>query len=240
VTNHVAIVSNVLDYAGPPAVEALVAEGMFILCHAPEFSDEAARKKYESAHQGHVAAIAQSPEDLIAECIERFGRIDAIVSNDAGDIRRGAIETRTVEDYSAVLDAFSVRPFRLVAAAVPHMKAQSGGRIILITSGAPLRPSPQMSIYSAARAATNTLVKCLATELAPYGIAINAIAPFYLQSNYFPHGMDDPAMAKRIRAVVPMQRFGRPDEIGQLIALLASGKADFVSGQIIAFSGGGA
>jgi len=139
-----------------------------------------------------------------------------------------------------LLEDFAIRPYRLAAAAVPHMKSQGGGRIVLITSGAPLRPAPELALYAAARAAPNSLVKSLAIELGPFGISINAVAPFLLASNFFPRGMDDPIIAERVRAAIPMRRMGRPEEIGPLIALLASGRSDFISGQIVAFSGGGA
>jgi 3-oxoacyl-[acyl-carrier protein] reductase len=236
---RVAIITNVLDYAGPPAAMALATD-FCVLCHSKYFTDDEAASIYSTQHPDRTVAKAQTPEDLVEEALSKFGRIDVAISNDAGDIRRGPIEDRSTDDFRALLESFAVAPFRLVAAVLPRMKEQREGRIILITSGAALRPTPQMTLYSAARAAANSMVRGLATEIGPAGLSINAIAPFYLQSNYFPSGMNDPELAKRIHELIPMKRFGQPEEIGALIELLSSGKADFISGQIIGFSGAGA
>ncbi|MET0983943.1 MAG: SDR family oxidoreductase [Steroidobacteraceae bacterium] len=239
-TNKIAVVTNVSDYAGPPAVAALVADGFHVLGHSPRFADATARREFESEHPHRIASATESVEDVVKEALERFGRIDVAISNDAGETRQGPIQERSTQDFRNVLEAFTVAPFRLISAVVPHMRAQSSGRIILITSGAPLRPMPNMSLYSAARAAANMLVRTLATEIGAAGIAINAIAPYLLLSNYFPDGMDNPDFAQMVHSLVPMKRPGQPEEIGALISLLASGKADFISGQVIGFSGGGA
>jgi NAD(P)-dependent dehydrogenase (short-subunit alcohol dehydrogenase family) len=240
VGERVVAITDVLNYIGPPAAEALAADGMRVLCHSGQFADPRAREAFEAQHANQLAAEAQSPEALVAEAVKRFGRIDAIVSNDAANVRRGPFEQRTVEDYRSLFEDFAVRPCRLVMAALPHMKAQKSGQIVLVTSGAPLRPAPDIALYAATRAATNSLVKSLATELGSFGISINAVAPFLVASNYFPKGMDDPIVAERVRAAIPMQRMGKPEEAGALVALLASGRASFVSGQVVAVSGGGA
>jgi len=237
---RVAIVTNVLDYAGPPSAAALAADGFRTLCHSTEFSKAERRSAYERAHPDQRAARATCVEELAAEAMALFGRIDVAISNDAGNVQRGPVQGRSAADYRVLLEAFAVTPFRLVAAVLPHMKSQGYGRILLITSGAGLRPMPDLVLYSAARAATNTLVKALAAELGPAGLSVNAIAPYMLLSNYFPGGMDNPDFAKRVRELIPMQRPGEPQELGALVSLLASGKADFISGQVIGFSGGGA
>lgn len=236
---RVAIITNVLDYAGPPAATAL-AKDFCVLCHSKYFMDNETAAAYSTQHPDRMVAKAETPEELVEEALSKFGRIDVAISNDAGDIRRGPIEDRSTDDFRALLESFAISPFRLVAAVLPQMKKQRGGRIILITSGAALRPTLEMTLYSAARAAANAMVRGLATEVGPAGLSINAIAPFYLQSNYFPDGMNNPELAKRIHELIPMRRFGQPEEIGALIELLSSGRADFISGQIIGFSGAGA
>ena len=239
-STQVAVITNVLDYAGPPAAAALSAAGIIALCHSENFASADERASFEATHPGRTAAVAQTPEDLVTEAIDRFGRIDTAISNDAGDIKNGPFVDRSVDDFRALLEAFSVRPARLALAAASHMTGQGGGRILFVTSGAPLNASAGMSMYSSARAAANALVRSLARELGPAQISVNAVAPFYLESNYLPQGMADPVVAERVRSAIPLHRLGRPDEVGHLVALLVSGKVDFVSGQVIAFSGGGA
>lgn len=239
-TRQTVVMTNVTDYAGPPAAATLAREGMNVLCHSPAFADARIRSAYEAEHRGQTAALAQSPDALVAEALERFGRLDAAVSNDLGDVMRGDFTERTADDFRELLERFAVAPVRLALAALPHMKERRRGRLLFITSGSPMSPAKGLSMYAASRAAPNTLVKALAKEFGPFGISINAVAPYFLESNAFPLGMKDPAFAEYVRQSVPMQRMGTPDEVGALIALLVSGRSDFISGQIIAFSGGGA
>ncbi|MCE0765980.1 SDR family oxidoreductase [Pseudonocardia kujensis] len=236
---QVAILTNASDYAGPPVAAALAARGLVVLCHGEDFTDAAARAAYEDAHPGRTASAAGGPEELVADAVERYGRVDVAVSNDFGDMKAGGFVDRTPEDLRDLLEVFTVHPARLALAVAPVMRVQGSGRIVFVTSGAPLGASSGMAFYGAARAGAHALVRSLARELGPDGIAVNAVAPFFLDSNYLPRGMDDPSVAQQVRARVPMRRLGRPDEVGALIGFLASGEIDFMSGQVIAFSGGG-
>jgi NAD(P)-dependent dehydrogenase (short-subunit alcohol dehydrogenase family) len=237
---RVAIVTNVFDVAGPPAVDAVTAQGFATLCHAQAFADPDARAAFEAQGPNRIASAAQTPEDLAREALERYGRIDVAIANDVGDPSPGPLAEKTAQDYRALLESFAVAPFRLAAAVLPTMQAQGGGRIIFVTSSSGLKASPNMVLYSAARAATHALVKSLAVEAAPFGVSVNAIAPLVLLSNFFPGGADDPELARLADRMIPMKRYGRPDELAGLIGLLASGTADYISGQVIAFSGAGA
>jgi gluconate 5-dehydrogenase len=234
----VAVLMNAEVYAGPAALEGLAPNDFTVLCHDAAFADPAGCAAFEAAHPGHVASAAATPEALVEEALARYGRIDAAVGNDIGNSMRGPFEDRSAGDYRAILESYTITPFRLARAVTPAMKARGQGRIVLITSGAPLSPRPGIVLHSAARAATHIMVTALAAELGPAGISVNAIAPIYLLTNLFPGGMEVPAQAEMIRAAVPMQRFGEPSEMAGLVGLLASGRADFISGQIIAFSGG--
>ena len=122
------------------------------------------------------------------------------MSNDVGDMRAGPFLDRSIDDFRALLEAFSIYPARLALEAIPQMKIQDGGRILFVTSGAPLNPTPGMSMYTAARAAANTLVKSLAKEYGADNISVNGLAPFYAESSYLPMGMDDPSVAEHVRA----------------------------------------
>jgi NAD(P)-dependent dehydrogenase (short-subunit alcohol dehydrogenase family) len=240
--DRVAIVTNVTKYTGGPAAEALAADGFKVLCHDALFRSPEERAAYDDAHSGCEAAVAQEPEDLVAEALSRFGRLDVLVSNDVFPARSVPVEMASVEIYRATIEALMVAPFRLVAAAAAVMiNHRTGGRIILVTSAAPLRPYPGYSMYASARSGASGLAQALAKELGPSGIQVNAIAPNFLESEtYFPGSLwrDNPKYARRLKEMVPLQRLGRPSEIGALIAFLASGKSDFVTGQIIAFTGG--
>jgi NAD(P)-dependent dehydrogenase (short-subunit alcohol dehydrogenase family) len=250
----VGFVTNAKEYAGAPAVAALAQAGWDVFCHDDSFNSPEVRAHYERENPGRYAASAQGAAAFIAEGVGRFGRIDALISN---DIPKGTriLKARTaatsslevsdpLEDFEVHLDSLVAEPVRLLRAALPTMKEALAGSIVLITSGAPLR-SPTIGGphgYTAARAASNMLAKSLASELAPYNIQVNAVAPFLVYSQtFFPSeiGAEDPKYAPLVKKMVPMGRFGAPEEIGSLIWQLASGNMSFVSGQVIAFSGAG-
>ena len=169
------------------------------------------------------------------------GALDAIVSNDHHPARQLPSETAPLDELRTSLDRLVVDPFALVQAAIPHLKAQPGGTIVMITSNRARLPLPGAAIPDAARAAVNALVRSLAVELAPSGIAINAIAPNFLYSEaYYPRAVfvDDPRGRAYIEANVPAGRLGKPEEIGEVIRFLATSTAPFLTGAIIDFSGG--
>lgn len=239
--DRVAIVTNVNDYAGRPAAEALAGDGFIVLCHDPSFTSMAEREKFDRPEARVEAAEAQSPEDLVDEAVRRFGTLDAVVSNDSYPAKRARIEEGVAEDFRATLDALMVWPFRLLGAAARVMKPRRQGRIVMLTSASPLHPYPGFSMYASARAGASVLAQAAARELAPHGIVVNAVAPNFLYSEtYYPRAQweQDPKYVQRLKEMVPMQRLGRPAEIGALIAFLVSGKSDFVSGQVIPFTGG--
>jgi 3-oxoacyl-[acyl-carrier protein] reductase len=247
-------VTNASAYAGPPAAAALAKANWNVFLHDESFTSADVRANYESQNAGLYATAEQEPAAFVAAALERFGRIDAVISNDIPKGMKsvtGHLSTKSIgevrdllADFEVYMDSLVAAPVRLLRAALPSMKAACRGSIVLITSGAPLRVpgigGPHG--YTAARSAANSFAKTLAVELAPYAIQVNAVAPFVLFSQTsFPSdtGVDDPQYVELVRHLVPMGRFGTPEEIGALIVHLASGDIGFVSGQVIAFSGAG-
>jgi NAD(P)-dependent dehydrogenase (short-subunit alcohol dehydrogenase family) len=104
-----------------------------------------------------------------------------------------------------------------------------------------LRPEQGFAVPTSIRAGTTTFALALSREVARFGIQVNVVAPNYLYSEmYYPRErfIDDPQGREQIAQAVPMGRLGTPQEIGELIAFLASGKSGFVTGQVIYFTGG--
>lgn len=125
--------------------------------------------------------------------------------------------------------------------AIPALRAALAARVVMITSNRTRLPMPGGAIPDAARAALNALVKSLSLELAPDGIPVNAIAPNFLYSEtYFPRArfVDDPAGRDWIAQTVPAGRLGRPEEIGELVCMLAMLRGTFMTGATLDFSGG--
>lgn len=236
-----ALVTNVGDFAGPAAVAALSASGLRVIAHDRGFADPAAAAAFATRHPGSILHAEREPEALVASAWDAHGPIDVLVSNDHHPARHVDIEAADIADLRANLDELVVRPFRLVKSIVPRFRKAGGGRIVMITSCRTKLPMPGGAIPDAARDAANAMVRSLAIDLAPAGIAINAVAPNYLYSEaYYPRArfVDDPAGRAHVEAVVPAGRLGRQEEIGELIAFLATNTANFLTGAVIDFAGG--
>ena len=236
-----ALVTNALEFAGPPAVVALRESGFQVVAHDVAFADAPTKDRYQRANPDVVALSAQVPAEIVESAWALAKRLDVLVSNDAYRPIHGPIADANIDDLRATLDHLLVFPFALAKAAIPRLIAQQSARVVMITSNRTRLPLPGGAIPDAARAALNALVKSLSLELAPHGIPVNAIAPNYLYSEtYFPRArfVDDAAGRAYIQEVVPAGRLARPEEIGELIHYLATMQGSFLTGSIIDFSGG--
>jgi len=235
------LVTNVLAYAGPGAVSALLAHGHHVVCHDPAFADEARRQAFVAANPGATSLTSTRPDDLVAEVIAAHGAIDGLVSNDVHPNTPRAIEDIPLDELRATFEAVLVVPFRLAQLVLAHMKPQRRGSMVFVTSARTLRPEAGFAVATTIRAGTTAFASALARESAPFGIQVNAVAPNYLASElYYPRArfVEDRAGREAIAAVVPAGRLGEPEEIGELIAFLVSGKSRFTTGQTIYFTGG--
>jgi NAD(P)-dependent dehydrogenase (short-subunit alcohol dehydrogenase family) len=239
--NKIALVTNVLDYVGPPAVKALLKSSYDVVAHDPAFQDENQLEDYKINNPGTIPLGIREPEKLIQRLWDNYGKVDVIVSNDTYPAIHVPIDEANIEDLNATIDHVLIYPFKLMQAAIPRLKKQGRGNVIMITSCRTELPLPGGAIPDIARAGANALVKSLSLDLASYGIPVNAIAPNYLYSEaYFPKAkfIDNPIGRDFIKEVVPAGRLGEPEEIGELISYLASMKGSFHTGTIIKFAGG--
>lgn len=237
----VALVTNVTGYAGPPAVAALVAAGFRVLVHDGAFADQARLAAFLAAHPQAEYVAAADPAALIESAWAKAGRLDAIVSNDHFPAPQTSLEETSLTFLRDTMESLVVAPFALLQAAVPKLKAQGGGNVVMITSCRTRSPIAGAAVPDAARAAANALVQSLAIELATDDIAVNAVAPNFLYSEaYYPRAifLDGDRGRAYVDAMVPARRLGKPEEIGELIAFLATTKAKFLTGAIIDFAGG--
>ncbi len=236
-----ALVTNASDYAGPPAVDALAGAGYRVLVQDPTFADEAVWQRFAEGRPAAERLNAADPAATVAEAWDRAGRIDAVVSNDHHPALAAPAGSGTLDALRQSFEILVAQPFALMQAAVPRLKAQAGGNVVMITSCRTLLPMPGGAIPDMCRAAENALVRSLAVDLAPAGIAVNAVAPNFLYSEaYYPRAVfiDDPGGRAFVSESVPAGRLGEPKEIGELILFLAGMEAKFLTGAIIDFSGG--
>ena len=237
----IALVTNALDYVGPPAVKALLGDGYNVVAQDPAFQDAHKQENYKANHPGAVPLGLQDPKKLIQHVWGNNEKVDVLISNDTFPAIHIPIEEANVEDLNATIENVLVYPFKLMQEAIPRLKKQGSGNVIMITSCRTELPLPGGAIPDIARAGANALVKSFCIELVPFGIPVNAIAPNYLYSEaYFPKAkfIDHPIGREFIGQVVPAGRLGEPEEIGELVSYLANMKGSFHTGTIIKFAGG--
>jgi NAD(P)-dependent dehydrogenase (short-subunit alcohol dehydrogenase family) len=242
----VVLATNVTHFVGRPACRQLVSDGVRLIVHDPEFTEEAAREAFVQDVPGVEPVAAQEPDELVAATVERAGRLDTVVSNDYFPAIRAPLAEADPQDLRDGLEAMVVYPYRLAAAAVAQFRKQEArdgqptGKILFISSAAPFRGLPNYSMYVIGRGAANVMAETLARELAKENIVVNAMAPNYVKSpSYFPDELlaDEEAMAKMTKNI-PLGRLGEPEEAAYLISFMVSDRSNFITGHVLPFAGG--
>jgi 3-oxoacyl-[acyl-carrier protein] reductase len=247
-TDNVAIVTGSSRGLGLASARALVAEGCRVcLCaRGAERLAEAAIEVEAAARRPNMVLPVQADvsttagvELVIERTVETFGGLDILVNNVGRAAGAGLLETSDA-DWQAAFDETLFPAIRASRRAVPHMKDRGGGAIIMITSIFGRETGGRMT-YNAVKAAEISLSKSLAQQLAPLNIRVNNVAP---GSILFPGGswharqQADPAgIAEFVRRELPFGRFGRPEEIGAVVAFLASPRASWICGASIVVDG---
>ena len=174
---------------------------------------------------------------LIAEAVATLGGLDALVNNAGGIPSRCAFQDLTHQDWLDVFELNVHAPFVLAQHAFAHMSTHGGGRIVNISSiGVKYGGSRTTLHYAAAKSALETVTLGLAKAGAPHRILVNAIRPGFVSTP----AHDDLSRDERERriAMIPLGRPGEPREVADMIAYLLSPAATFITGQILAVSGG--
>jgi NAD(P)-dependent dehydrogenase (short-subunit alcohol dehydrogenase family) len=169
---------------------------------------------------------------------ERTGPITVLVNNAGIHIKKSAIDL-SPEEFQSVLQTHLVAAFSITQAVLPQMIERRHGSILFNASMASLIGLPLVSAYSAAKAGHLGLVRSLATEVSPYGVRVNAIAPGWIESEMMRSALNgDPARKAKVLGRTPMNRFGDPEDIGWAATYLCSPAAKFVTGVVLPVDGG--
>lgn len=185
-------------------------------------------------HQVDVASEA-AVTDYLSSIVKEAGRIDVLVNN-AGVTRDGLLVRMKASDWDTVMDVNLKGTFNCMKAAAKAMMKQRYGRIINISSVVGVCGNPGQANYVASKAGVIGLTKAVARELASRNITVNAVAPGYIATD-MTGDLGDKAKAAMI-GQIPMGRIGTPEDIGGVVAFLASAAADYITGQVIHVSGG--
>jgi 3-oxoacyl-[acyl-carrier protein] reductase len=238
--NQVAVVTGAGRGIGHAIAVRLASEGARVAsvsrteANAQKTAEEinASRADAAKAYAVDVADHA-AVQEIGSQILEDFGRVDILVNN-AGVTRDGLSMRMSVQDWDTVLNTNLKGAFNFVQALMRPMIKQRSGRIINISSVSGLIGNAGQANYSASKAGLIGLTKSLAQELASRGITVNAVAPGIIDSPSVAAVMD----ARRIAEIVPMKRAGRPEEVAELVAFLASERAAYITGQTISINGG--
>ena len=188
-------------------------------------------------------------ERTVAECLERFGRVDVLVNN-AGTSRVRALDELTDADWQEQWELHVLAPLRLMKAAAPRMADAGDGRIVNVCSSAGKRPSLTNAAYSVTKAAQLSLSRVFADAYASEGVLVNAVTPGAVETPLWTGegGLADQVAAKREisaeealaaqREKIPLGRFGGEDEIAAVIVFLCSARASNVTGAAWSVDGG--
>ena len=174
----------------------------------------------------------------VGEAVSRFGKLDILVNN-AGVTSRGMIENISVDDWTRVMDVNIKGGFLGTKASIPLMRANGGGSIVNISSGAAIAPQPNTSgAYSASKGAVRIFTKSTAIQYAGENIRCNSVHPGPVETDMLNLSREDDTELATMKARVPLGRFGSAEDIAYGVLYLASDESSFVTGSELVIDGG--
>jgi 3-oxoacyl-[acyl-carrier protein] reductase len=246
--DKVAIVTGSSRGLGLASALALVAEGCRVtICGRTRETLESARHVLIDvagdadrvlAVQADVSTV-DGIAAVVSRTVARCGGVDVLVNNVGSAGGAGLGETSDVQ-WQEAFDQTLFPAIRASRAVVPHMEARGGGAIVIIASIFGREAGGRMT-YNAVKAAEISLAKSLAQQLAPRGIRVNSLSPgsiLFEGGSWWKRLQTDPeGIAEFVKRELPFGRFGRPEEVGSVVAFLASPKASWISGTSVVVDG---
>lgn len=185
-------------------------------------------------YQCNVADYSQT-EEMIKNLIKEYGHIDILVNN-AGITRDNLIMKMSEEDFDKVIEINLKGCFNTIRHLSRQMIRQRSGKIINVASVSGVLGNAGQANYAASKAGIIGLTKTMARELASRGICVNAVAPGFIKTEMTEVLPD--SIREGVTGQIPLKRFGETKDIAEMIAFLASDKADYITGQVIHVDGG--
>ncbi len=239
---EVAIVTGASRGIGRAVALELASGGCAVVVNFKDSRQAAEATVAEIVERGGEALAWQADvvdETAVARMVEvtsrRFGRIDILVCN-AGMVRDRLAGAMTLDDWEAVMNTNLRGSFLCIRAVVAQMMAQKSGSIVALSSIAAERGGRGHCNYAAAKAGINGMVRSLAIELAPKKIRVNAVAPGVIVTDMSRRVRN--AAGAEILAQIPLARYGEPHEVAKAVRFLASRDASYITGEIVAVTGG--
>lgn len=174
-------------------------------------------------------------QDVVAKALEQFGKLDILVNN-AGIFKPATLEDTTVEQFEAHYRVNQLGVFLGGKSVIAAMRANGGGAIVNISSGAGLRGYPGIFAYTASKWAVTGMTKSMAAELAADLIRVNSIHPGLVETPMIADHSPEALVA--FKEATPLKRIARADEIADLVLYLASDSAGYITGATVPIDGG--
>jgi 2-deoxy-D-gluconate 3-dehydrogenase len=250
--DKVALVTGAATGLGAAIAVALAEAGAEVVAHGNSRAPDATCELIKSlgrktlAVRGDLADKA-TPQKLIAQTLDAFGRLDILINN-AGTIRRAPATDYTEEDWATVIEVNLSSVFRLSQLAGRHMIERAvgpsgeivnrGGKIVNIASLLSFQGGVTVPAYAASKGGVAQLTKALANEWAKYGVCVNAIAPGYMRTDNTAALQRDETRNRQILERIPAGRWGEPDDLAGAAVFLSSAASDYLHGHVLVVDGG--
>ncbi|MDN7934510.1 MULTISPECIES: SDR family NAD(P)-dependent oxidoreductase [Burkholderia cepacia complex] len=177
-------------------------------------------------------------EALVRGAVARFGQLDIAVNAAGVEGETGPVTEQTPERYAAVFDANVLGTLLAMKHELRVMTAQQHGSIVNVSSTMGLRGAAGMSIYTASKHAVEGLTKSAALEAAASGVRVNAVAPGPIDTEMLARLTGSDERKAAMLSSVPLKRAGTPEEIAEAIVFVGSGKASYMTGEVLRVNGG--
>ena len=207
--------------------------------NAQKVVDEIVTNKGKSILIKANVAVFKEVENLIHKTVKEYGRLDVMVNNAGIGPNLLRTDRSTLEDWDKVISINQTGVFYCMKVALQQMLKQGGGNIVNIASLAGLKASPNNISYSASKFAVVGMTKSAAMEYATKNIRVNAVCPGYTESALLNQLLGaKPEMDAILKSIIPLKRYGKPQEIAEAVVWLASDSTKFITGQTITLDGG--
>lgn len=240
--NKVALVTGAGKGIGRQIALTLAKEGATVIINyngskkkAEEVVREIEKAEGKAEAYGCNVSNFEDCQEMLDTVIKKYGHLDILVNN-AGITRDSLIMKMKEEDFDAVLNTNLKGTFNTIRHSARQMLKQKSGKIINISSVSGVMGNAGQGNYAASKAGIIGLTKTMARELASRGITVNAVAPGFIETEMTEVLSD--SVKERACGQIPLGRFGKVEDVAELVVFLASEKGNYITGQVLCVDGG--